>query len=116
MFVFAQFICVCVCVCVYVYALAAPSVPLNVVSGAAFPVWTLTWQPPSVVGDDFVSYRITLERMCLSPLPAVVTNDTSYMISMLQEGIHYTLILEAFNSAGPSPELKYTFFQSRSET
>ena len=72
----------------------------------------LSWQPPSLVGDQFVSYRLTLERDCFPPA-VVVTNQTSYVIRTLQEGIQYTLNLEAFNSAGSSPKLEYPFFRSR---
>ncbi len=75
----------------------------------------LSWQPPSFVGDQFVSYRLTQEQDCFLPA-VVVTNETFYMFPMLRQDIQYTLSLEAFNSAGSSPKLDYPFFQSSGET
>lgn len=95
--------------------LAAPTIPRNISESVAFPVWTLSWQPPSLVGDQFISYKLTLERDCFPPAE-IVTNATSYVIRSLQKDAQYTLSLQAFNSAGKSPKSEYPFFQSSGET
>lgn len=104
-----------ICIRFALCLLAAPTVPRNVFASVVFPVWALSWQAPSLAGDRFVSYRLTLERDCFPPA-VVVTNETSYIIRTLQEGIQYTLSLQAFNSAGTSPKSEYPFFQSSGET
>jgi hypothetical protein len=90
-------------------ARGVPSSPTNVTLAPRSNI-AVEWFPPNLLGDDYVSYIVTVESSCLTA--TVTTNDTtaSFETSDLPEGVTYSFSVVAFNSIGSSPEvlLNYT--------
>ena len=81
-----------------------PTVPRNVTLAPRSDI-SVEWFPPEVLGDDYVTYRATIQSVC--GMTNVTTNGSSasFETSDDPEGVRYRLGVLAFNSVGESPEV-----------
>ena len=93
----------CVCITCFLWA-PDPTVPRNVTLVPRSDI-SVEWFLPEVLGDDYVTYRATIQSVC--GMTNVTTNGSSasFETSDDPEGVMYRLGVLAFNSVGESPEV-----------